>query len=39
VISAIDNLMKGGAGQGVQALNIMFGLPEDIGLRSLALYP
>jgi len=39
VISALDNLMKGGAGQGVQALNIMFGLPEDAGLRGLALYP
>jgi N-acetyl-gamma-glutamyl-phosphate reductase len=38
-ISALDNLMKGGAGQGVQALNIMFGMPEDTGLRGLALYP
>ena len=39
VISAIDNLMKGGAGQGIQSLNIMLGLPEDAGLRGLALYP
>jgi N-acetyl-gamma-glutamyl-phosphate reductase len=39
VFSALDNLMKGGAGQGIQALNIMFGLPEDTGLRGLALYP
>lgn len=39
VVSALDNLMKGGAGQGVQALNLMFGLPEGTGLRGLALYP
>ncbi|HXF51491.1 MAG TPA: N-acetyl-gamma-glutamyl-phosphate reductase, partial [Dehalococcoidia bacterium] len=34
VISALDNLVKGGAGQGVQCLNLMFGLPEDMGLRA-----
>ncbi len=39
VVSALDNLMKGGAGQGIQSLNIMLGLPEDAGLRGLALYP
>jgi N-acetyl-gamma-glutamyl-phosphate reductase len=39
VVSALDNLMKGGAGQGIQCLNIMLGLPEDAGLRGLALYP
>jgi N-acetyl-gamma-glutamyl-phosphate reductase len=39
VVSAIDNLMKGGAGQGVQSLNVMMGLAEDAGLRGLALYP
>ncbi len=39
VVSALDNLMKGGAGQGVQSLNIMLGLAEDAGLRGLALYP
>jgi len=32
VFAAIDNLVKGGAGQGVQCLNVMFGLPEDAGL-------
>jgi N-acetyl-gamma-glutamyl-phosphate reductase len=32
VFAAIDNLIKGGAGQGVQCLNVMFGLPEDAGL-------
>jgi len=31
--SVIDNLVKGAAGQAVQNLNIMFGLPEDRGLR------
>lgn len=39
VVSVIDNLMKGGAGQGIQSLNIMLGLPEDAGLHGLALYP
>ena len=28
VMSAIDNLMKGAAGNGVQAMNVMFGWPE-----------
>ncbi len=32
VFAAIDNLVKGGAGQGVQCLNLMFGLPEEAGL-------
>lgn len=32
VISAIDNLMKGGAGQAVQNANLMFDLPEESGL-------
>ena len=39
VISCIDNLVKGAAGQAVQNMNLMFGLPEDEGLRELALYP
>lgn len=39
VVSALDNLMKGGAGQGVQCLNLMLGLPEAAGLDRLALYP
>ena len=39
VVSCLDNLMKGGAGQGVQCLNVMLGLPETAGLDSLALYP
>lgn len=33
VNSVIDNLLKGASGQAVQNLNLMFGLPEDSGLR------
>ena len=33
IASCIDNLVKGAAGQAVQNMNLMFGLPEDIGLR------
>ena len=32
LLSAIDNLLKGAAGQGVQNMNIMFGFPETEGL-------
>ncbi|MDD5323192.1 MAG: N-acetyl-gamma-glutamyl-phosphate reductase [Methylococcales bacterium] len=39
VLSVIDNLVKGAAGQAVQAMNLMFGLQEDMGLKILALYP
>jgi N-acetyl-gamma-glutamyl-phosphate reductase len=38
-IACLDNLIKGGAGQGVQCLNLMLGLPEAAGLERLALYP
>jgi N-acetyl-gamma-glutamyl-phosphate reductase len=34
VLSTIDNLLKGAAGQAVQNMNIMFGLPEGLGLES-----
>ena len=33
VNSVIDNLLKGASGQAVQNMNLMFGLPEDMGLR------
>lgn len=36
---AIDNLVKGAAGQAVQAFNLAFGLPETAGLEQLPLYP
>lgn len=39
VLSVIDNLVKGAAGQAVQNMNIMFGLPEAMGLEQIALLP
>jgi N-acetyl-gamma-glutamyl-phosphate reductase len=39
IISCLDNLIKGGAGQAIQNMNLMFGLPETAGLESLAIYP
>ena len=39
VISCIDNLVKGGAGQAVQNMNLMLGLSEPTGLEALAIYP
>ena len=39
VLSVIDNLVKGAAGQAVQNMNIMFGLPETLGLAQLPVVP
>lgn len=39
VLSVIDNLVKGAAGQAVQSMNLMFGFDERIGLDSVGLYP
>jgi len=39
VVSCIDNLVKGGAGQAVQNMNLMLHLPETTALEGLALYP
>ncbi|MCR9235291.1 MAG: N-acetyl-gamma-glutamyl-phosphate reductase [Alphaproteobacteria bacterium] len=39
VISALDNLIKGSAGQALQNFNLMFGLPEATGLEQVALFP
>jgi N-acetyl-gamma-glutamyl-phosphate reductase len=39
VLSVIDNLVKGAAGQAVQNMNLMFGLAEDAGLKQVALLP
>ena len=39
ILSVIDNLVKGAAGQAVQNMNLMFGFPEDTDLKILALYP
>ncbi len=39
VISALDNLVKGSAGQAIQNFNLMAGLPETTGLEQLPLFP
>ncbi len=39
VVSCLDNLVKGAAGQAVQCLNLMFGLPEHLGLTPIGIYP
>jgi N-acetyl-gamma-glutamyl-phosphate/LysW-gamma-L-alpha-aminoadipyl-6-phosphate reductase len=39
VLSALDNLVKGGAGNGVQAMNCMLGFDETAGLTFPGLHP
>ncbi|NLG36061.1 MAG: N-acetyl-gamma-glutamyl-phosphate reductase [Lentisphaerae bacterium] len=39
VVSHIDNLMKGQAGNALQNMNLIFGLPEDMGLNRPSTYP
>ena len=39
MMGAIDNLVKGAAGQAVQNMNLMFGLPENEGLDLVPLFP
>jgi N-acetyl-gamma-glutamyl-phosphate reductase len=39
VVTAIDNLGKGAAGQAIQNANLMFGLPEAAGLTSIGVAP
>jgi N-acetyl-gamma-glutamyl-phosphate reductase len=39
VVSAIDNLVKGSAGQALQNFNVMYGLAETTGLEQLPLFP
>ncbi|MBF0401895.1 MAG: N-acetyl-gamma-glutamyl-phosphate reductase [Magnetococcales bacterium] len=39
VLSVIDNLVKGAAGQAVQNMNLLFGLAETSGLEQLPLFP
>lgn len=39
LLSVIDNLVKGAAGQAVQNLNILFGLPETAGLNAVPILP
>ena len=39
VLSVIDNLVKGAAGQAIQNMNVMFGLDETAGVSGIALLP
>ena len=39
ILSVIDNLVKGAAGQAVQSMNCCFGFAENHGLKTVALYP
>ena len=39
MMGAMDNLVKGAAGQAVQNMNLMFGLPESEGLELVPLFP
>ncbi len=39
VLSVIDNLVKGAAGQAIQNMNLMFGFPEQLGLEATPLLP
>lgn len=39
MMGAMDNLVKGAAGQAVQNMNLMFGLPEDEGLTYVPMFP
>lgn len=38
-IGALDNLMKGASGMGIQCANLAVGLPEDTGLSTVGVYP
>lgn len=39
MMGAIDNVVKGAAGQAIQNMNIMFGLAENTGLNFAPLFP
>ncbi len=39
IISTIDNLVKGSSGQALQNFNLMFGLPETLGLEQAPMFP
>lgn len=38
-VGAIDNLVKGAAGQAIQNMNVMLGLPETAGIDLVPVYP
>jgi N-acetyl-gamma-glutamyl-phosphate reductase/N-acetyl-gamma-glutamyl-phosphate/LysW-gamma-L-alpha-aminoadipyl-6-phosphate reductase len=39
LIAAIDNIVKGGSGQAIQACNVRLGLPEEQGLEAIPVFP
>jgi len=39
IVSVIDNLIKGAAGQAIQNMNLIYGLPENAGLNMVPLFP
>ena len=39
MMGAMDNVVKGAAGQAIQNMNLMFGLPENTGLKQIPLFP
>jgi N-acetyl-gamma-glutamyl-phosphate reductase len=39
IVAAIDNLVKGSSGQALQNFNLVFGLPETLGLEAAPLFP
>ncbi|MDD3014747.1 MAG: N-acetyl-gamma-glutamyl-phosphate reductase [Candidatus Gastranaerophilales bacterium] len=39
VVGAIDNLIKGAAGQAVQNMNLIFGIDEKVGLTTIPIFP
>jgi N-acetyl-gamma-glutamyl-phosphate reductase len=39
IVSVIDNVVKGASGQAIQNMNLMFGLPEEMGLQQVPVFP
>lgn len=39
MMGAMDNMVKGAAGQAIQNMNLLFGLPEDKGLKLVPMFP
>jgi N-acetyl-gamma-glutamyl-phosphate reductase len=39
VVGALDNLIKGGAGQAIQSMNLVLGLPETLSLEDTGPWP
>lgn len=39
MMGAIDNMVKGAAGQAIQNMNLLFGLPEQTGLKQVPMFP